>query len=267
MKKLTNTEIKKIIFEILCVFAQFCDENGLRYYLCGGTLLGAIRHKEFIPWDDDIDVLMPRPDYNRLHKILKEKNIRPYYTLISIQARNSFCPFAKIIDNRTHIENKYATTDKHLWIDIFPMDGLPENKNQSNKILDQAKYMKKWFSRCNAKIGAGKNKWKSIFKIPFVIILKACKLEKKLGTKLDKLAHTYDFDSSDYIGGIAWSLGAKERMKKSDYLPVEDVEFCGKMFHVPACWDYYLTRIYGDYMKLPPKEQRVSHEFLAYIRE
>lgn len=261
-------ELKQIIFNILCAFSEFCDENALRYYLCGGTLLGAIRHKGFIPWDDDIDILMPRPDYNRMHKILKEKNIKPYYTLISLQADNSFLPFAKIIDTRTYTESRYSDSDnKGLWIDIFPMDGLPKNKSQSNKILNKVSHLKKWFIICNQKIGTDKKTLKAILKIPLLLVLKIFKLEQWYGRRIDKIAQQYDFDTSEYVGGIAWSLGAKERMKKSDYLPIEEVEFCDKMFHAPACWNYYLTKMYGNYMELPPEEQRVNHAIVAYIKE
>ena len=266
MRKLETSEVKQTIFDILCAFADYCDKYQLRYYLSGGTLLGAIRHKDFIPWDDDIDLLMPRPDYGKLHELLKNESIRPYYKLISLEAGNSFWPFAKLIDTRTHTENTYATTDRWLWIDIFPMDGLPNDEEESNKILSQAPPMKIWFNRCNAKIGEGKGTIRSIMKIPMILALRLYTPER-LGRKLDTLAKQYSFEDSDYVGGIAWSLGPKERMYKTDYLVTEDVEFHGRKFHAPACWDYYLSRIYGDYMQLPPENQRVNHDFTAYIED
>lgn len=266
MRRLDAQEIKKNIYDILCAFTDFCDEHGLRYYLCGGTLLGAVRHKGFIPWDDDIDVLMPRPDYERLHKLLRNEGIKSYYKLISIENGNSFWPFAKIIDIRTHIENQYVTSDRYLWIDIFPMDGLPENQKQSDKLLSKAPSLKIWFSRCTAKIGKGKGIFRKFLKIPMLVLLRLYTPER-LGRKIDKLAKQYDFDESEYVGGVSWSLGPQERMKKSDYLPYCDVEFWGRKFHAPACWDFYLSQIYGDYMQLPPENQRINHDFVAYINE
>ena len=179
---------------------------------------------------------------------------------------NSFWPFAKIIDIRTHVENEYSKVDQHLWIDVFPMDGLPDDKRESDLLLSKAEPLKKWINRCNANIGKGKSLARKILKIPMLLFLRIYTPER-FGRKLNKLAHQYDFNKQEYVGGVAWSLGPKERMKKKDYLPYSDVEFCGKNFHAPACWEFYLTQIYGDYMKLPPKSQQINHGFDAYIDE
>ena len=263
MKQLSEQEIKDGVFEILCDFAEFCDENGLRYYLSGGTLLGAIRHKGFIPWDDDVDMLMPRPDFDRLHTILKTKSIKPYYKLIGYNANDGYYPFAKIIDLRTKVINEYSTVDNNLWIDIFPMDGLPDDKAASDEILSFAAGHKIDFIRAYARIGKGKNFIRMLGKIPVKLYLRLYGI-KKIAKKIDSLSREIPFEESEYVGGIAWSLGPKERMRREDYVPYYDVEFNGKLFHAPACWETYLKQVFGDYMKLPPEDQRVGHNNIVY---
>lgn len=266
MRKLSNDEIKQTILEILIEFADFCDKNELRYYLAAGTLLGAVRHKGFIPWDDDIDVFMPRKDFERMHELLQKHQMAPYYKLIGLNAGNSFWPFAKIVDTRTKTTNEFASTDKWLWIDIFPIDGLPDDEEESAEHLRKAIPIKKNINRCHAKIGKGKNLFRAIAKIPMILTLKIIS-PKHFGKKLDKLARQYDFDKSNYVGCSVWSLGPKERMEKEKYLPRTKVEFCGHQFWAPQDYDGYLKSIYGDYMQLPPEEERVTHEFEAYIED
>ena len=135
MKKMQLREIKDIELDILIAFNKFCQDNNLKYYLSGGTLLGAIRHKGFIPWDDDIDVCMPRPDYERLMKIFPNIYMNKY-KLKTISRKNFICPFAKIIDINTRVDFKYLNNiDKNLWLDIFPIDGLPKSKKKQIEFI------------------------------------------------------------------------------------------------------------------------------------
>lgn len=263
MRKLSENEIKQNIFEILSAFAEYCDEHGLRYYLCGGTLLGAVRHKDFIPWDDDVDVIMPRPDYIRLQHLLNQQCITAYYQLKCFEKGNAIHPFGKIIDTRTMVHTKCSNSEQSLWIDIFPMDGVPEEQKECDAILKKAYRWKIMRGRSTAKIGTGTTGWKAIFKIPFLIVPHVVGW-KSYTYRLDTLAKQYDFDECDYVAGITWSNGPCERMKKEDFLPYDDKEFHGRMFHAPACWDFYLKGMYGDYMKLPPKNKRYAHMMEAY---
>ena len=266
MRELTENEIREELFQILCDFIDYCDGHGLRYCLCAGTMLGAARHKGFIPWDDDIDVYMPRPDFDRFHELFQTEPVGRQYKLIGINAGEGFWPFAKMINTRIAVENPYTTTDRNLWVDIFPMDGLPEDEKESERILAQSLPCRKKIDRCNAKIGAGKNKLRAILKIPMILFYKAVGAEH-YGKKLDKLARGYDFESSEYIGEIVWSLGAKERMKKESFLPFSEVEFHGRLVNAPGEWDAYLRTLYGNYMELPPEEKRIRHGFLAYKKD
>ena len=265
MKRMTNQEIREIIFSMLLKLAEYCDKKGLRYYLCAGTLLGAVRHRDFIPWDDDVDIFMPRPDYMRLHSLLKEEYIETYYQLRSNIMGNSVIPFAKIVDTRTVAVTKFNNLDNVLWIDIFPLDGAPSDEKQCRKLLEKAKRWRSLFSYSAANFGTGITKWKATAKLPLLLIAHMVGCEK-CAERLSKIANTYKFDESDYIAEIVWTVGKQDRLKKSEYLEYVDLEFHGHMFHAPACWDRYLQNIYGDYMKLPQKSKRYSHCIEAYWR-
>lgn len=266
MKRLDNREVKEKLFEILSWFADYCDENHLRYYLCGGTLLGAIRHKDFIPWDDDVDVLMPRPDYQKLHTLVQTVPIPARYQLQSPALGNNIFPFGKIIDCKTRAKAKYNLADIQLWIDIFPMDGLPLDEIQCDRFLRRARLLKACLVLSVSELGIGTTRVRTVTKFPSQILTHLVGYEY-FSRKLDKMADRFDFEKSDYVGGVAWSCGPCERMKKEDYLPYEEVEFHGRYFHAPACWDDYLTSLYGNYHQLPSKNKQLGHSLEVYEEE
>lgn len=255
---LDEKEIKEYLFQILIIFADFCDRHNLKYYLCGGTLLGAIRHKDFIPWDDDLDVMMPRPDFQALHKLLKEEKLKDGLVLISKENGNSIYPFGKIVNTNIVVKCRCNDVDKHLWLDIFPIDGLPNSEEKSNKLLNQAKYFKSMLSASTSKYFNGATKWRAILKMPKLFVSHIIG-HNYWYKKLYHLFTKYDYEQANYVGGIAWSCGAGERMKKEDFLESAEVEFHGQNFHAPACWHTYLQGLYGDYMTLPPVKKRYGH--------
>lgn len=266
MKKMSSQEIKETMFQILLQFAEYCDKKGLRYYLAGGTLLGAIRHKDFIPWDDDIDVYMPRPDYLRLHEFLKREQLKPYYQIKSSIAGNSDFPFAKIVDIRTVTVTKYNDFDNMLWIDIFPLDGVPSNRRERKKFFRSAMRWKYLFSYSVANIGTGATKWKTVIKIPILLAARIIGY-RRCAEKLDQLANTYNFEESDYIANVVWGVGGGEAVKKSEYLDYINMEFHGYKFHVPFSWEKYLKNVYGDFMKIPPENKRYAHCIEVFWKE
>ncbi len=267
MKKLTSKEIKETELNLLISFDEFCKKNNLYYTLCGGTLLGAIRHKGFIPWDDDIDVLMPRPDYDKLMNEvgLDMNHLKDYMEFKSWKKGNVTLPFMKLVDNRTSIDSQYDDMeDNKIWIDIFATDGLPEDDNKLKKLYKMPRLLRRIILVKNAKKGEGKTFIKKLLKPLLIGVLKPID-SIKLCKKIDDISKTYDFDSSDYIGGIVWGYGPQERIHKKGYMQPVPVEFEKHYFNAPSNYHEYLTGLYKDYMKLPPEDQRITHDFVAYI--
>ena len=271
MKKLSPDEVKSIEKNLLVQFDKLCEHNGLYYTLCGGTLLGAVRHKGFIPWDDDIDVLMPRPDYDRLvnNQDIDFSILPDYCSLANWKQKTHDYPFLKLIDNRTKIEIPYLNENykaKNIWIDIFPIDGNPDNEDELIKLYKKAIFYRQLIRLKTANPLAGKSRTKRLLK-PILVALVKILDNYKLCDKLDSIAKSYSFDEHDKIGGVLWGYGPQERIDKKAYLVPIKICFEDLLFNAPSNYHEYFTGLYGDYMKLPPVEKRITHEMTCYIDE
>lgn len=266
MKRIDSNEIRKIQLDMLDTVAQICDDNKLVYWLCGGTLLGAIRHKGFIPWDDDIDVLMPRDSYEKLKSFVGQR-INDHYKIISYEDGKSCYPFMKMVDTRTEVDEKFHNSSfkTGVWIDIFVTDGCPA---EAWKIWLRYKRVRFWRTMLQIKFaepGQGSSKLAAAVKtllIPFGKLFSY----KFVCKRMDKLSAKTAIDKSPFVAGIIWGYGPQEKMPRS-FLEQVDVEFEGKTYKAPKEWDYYLSSLYGDYMKLPPVEKQIRHDFVAYWKD
>ena len=269
MRSLSLEEVKSCELDILLTFDSICKENGLKYYLAGGTLLGAIRHKGFIPWDDDIDVCMPRKDYMRLFKILKTSNLHKNLGVNSNLLNNFNAPFTKIIDKHTLIECKYSADEynRHLWIDVFPVDGLPNDINSVKAIYDKCDFYRKILTLSEARLGEGTTVLKKYSKYILKPLARIYGKQRCIDS-IEKIAAQYPYDECMYVGIVTWGLyGVGERMLKEEFEKAVEVEFEGYKFPAFSCWDSYLRGLYGDYMQLPPIEKRKTHNMVAYLIE
>lgn len=256
-----NEEQKKIQLDILKYVASFCEKNGLRYYLADGTLIGAVRHHGYIPWDDDIDIRMPRPDYERMCEIFNTKDNDGTYLLIRPTDKEAQHYFIKIIDTRTIKIEPYLNYSQGMLgvdIDVFPIDGAPSNIDTYDKMQKDIRaynkaYMLKKKTLFRKILTIGKDFVKKRFKAHFCPFMSACEVAQIVKDKSMK----YDFDKSEFVCHIG--IGDRYRFSKSCYDTFIMMPFEGCEFRVPVGYDEILSAHYGDYMKLPPIEKQVTH--------
>lgn len=266
--EITLKEMQQIELNLLLKFKKLCEENNLHYLLYGGTLLGAIRHKGFIPWDDDVDVIMPRNDYKKFIELFKN-NQDPTINLLSAHnAPDYYLLFAKLVDTRTTVDYFGVRKINNLGVsmDIFPLDGMPEGEEDSAKLLKWIRLYKRimWGAIITAERRIPR-KW--YLKLPKELINFCYRVigYKKPMQMVEQLVRRYNIENSKYVGSPVSSWGNKRvgKIKKEKFFNHIPVEFCGHQFNAPAGYDEFLTLFYGDYMQLPPEEKRRTHHLFS----
>ncbi|WP_367342065.1 phosphorylcholine transferase LicD [Limosilactobacillus sp.] len=268
MQQLTRPQIQQRLLNIMLNFDNFCQRHDLKMYLCAGTLLGAIRHHGFIPWDDDIDVCMDRQSYNKVLEIAKsQRTFNDHYMFTDYHFGNSSYPFIKVVDLETKMDQEYENDmADYLWIDVFPMDGLPSDITAQKKIYKKIGVARQIQMLSFAKPGTGRTMAKRIIK-PFFMIFARMYGLSRANRRLDQLAQSYDFRQTGWIGDVMWGDFGRETLTAKEYFKSTKVSFEGHQFYTMACWNKYLTMLYGnDYMAMPPKSKRLDHHLRAWLR-
>ena len=272
-KLLSKKETQQLLLDMLDQFTAYCEKHGLRYYLVGGTLLGAVRHQGFIPWDDDIDVGMPRPDYERFLKLVEKEPVSKDLKPVSDRNRKLYNAYCELLNTRTRLEKETSQYIReegrilNLFIDIFPQDGWPEDDREAEKLAGQMKRLRYLALNGRARLGKGTSPLRMLAKMPVILLMKVVG-SWRIVDKIDRIARKYDYDTSRYVGAITYGIyGSGERCLRTDVLPLTKVTFEGKQYYAPRRWDVYLGQIYGDFWKLPPKEKQIDHRMKVWYKE
>lgn len=266
MKSLSGNEIKKIELEILVSLSTFCKQNNIYYTLAGGTLLGAIRHKGFIPWDDDVDIVLPRKEYDKFLELTKINKIANQIEVIRPGDKDYYLPYAKVCDTKTVIDENGNLTNHGIWIDVFPLDNFPNNTVITKLWLYKSRILRAIIISMTSNLHNKNFSFKTISKSFFSVIANIVG-KNKIVQKANKNARIFNSTKSKFIGGALWGYGIGERMKEEAYLKPEIVKFEGYNFNAPSCWDEYLKGLYGDYLVLPDEDKRKTHSVKAWYRE
>lgn len=266
-KTIDLKQLKSIQLEVMDYFHNWCQENGITYFITAGTLIGALRHKGFIPWDDDIDVVMLRTDYE---KMLTAFSNDGRYKIYSIETDAScIYPYAKVYDSETMMMegDEKDPIPIGVNIDIFPLDNVTDNYEDGVKMKKQICMLNdilgvKQLDRANR--GFMKNMTVAVlrgisklYSYPWLI----SRIIKKSKKYID------NNDSRYIVNAVIHAKGEKEILEREWFASAVDLEFEGRQYKAPIGADQYMRRLFGDYMQLPPEDKRVSHHrFKAYYK-
>jgi len=261
MEKLIGKDIQNKCLKILESFDAFALEHKLTYYMSGGTLLGAVRHNGFIPWDDDVDLMMPRKDYEQLIKEFRNDQ----YQLSCCENDSDYStPFVRIWDTKTTLRWN-VIDDKQIgaFIDIFPIDGFPKNEMITKLHLYSIKWQRVKLHSSIRRKYLVKEKYQGVKSILKLLIRKS---GNYYANRLNIVSKRYKYDDCLYVGVKTTSVhlfkekNSKEIFKETIYFPFEHLKL-----PAPSGYDAYLRHLYGEYMVLPSEDQRYSeHNFEVY---
>lgn len=253
----------EIEIEMLEYFNNICISNNIKYSLIGGGLIGTFRHNGFVPWDDDVDIVMRREDYDKLLLYIKQHNDNDKYEfLLPNQPNDYLYPFCKLVDKRTKmIEDNISSSEKlGVFQDIFVYDNIPNNKFSSKFYISKKKnYLKLIFHNMKKKNTAKGIKKLGIYFLKLLLLFIS---QEKLYVKYDKYCKKYNSKKCDRMISN-WPIYSNEReiQNKTDFENYIFHKFENIEVMVTANYDEILTKVFGDYMKLPPLDKQVTHHY------
>lgn len=264
--QLSKKEIQTVLLGILKEFDSVCREHGIRYSLDGGSLLGAVRHGGFIPWDDDVDVVVPRPDYNRLINH-PEWFDEPWF-LMNDKHPGYFWPYAKLFDGRYRAQEPSLRGAflGHLWLDVFPVDAVPANEKDRRRLIGSQKKLTIRASRAIQTIAGHQERTaKDLLKEIIIPFYRTIFPAERTYREISQRAQKIEYGSTPFVAEIV-CIGSIEgrEMRLEDFDHLVEIKFEDSSFYAIPHWDEFLTNYFGDYMKLPPEGERADHSIEAW---
>lgn len=265
---LSHKEVQDAELAMLLVFDKYCKDYSLKYSLGGGSLLGAIRHKGFIPWDDDIDVFMIRSEYEKLISSLKKNglHISKRYKAFLPFTGDYYYPFIKIVDLNTEVEEEFKRPikDMGIWIDVFPIDYCGDDEVLAKRLAIKQKNLVVRYYKCimtypnSSPINVFKNVALCFYRLLF------CRCKKELIRQCEALSNS---GYSKYSGTLTWAFTEKDVYPTHWFEEYTTVLFENNDIPVFKDWDKILTHRYNDYLTLPNESERQGHTIKAHYKD
>jgi len=254
----TSEELKKIGLDILLSVHGFCESHQIKYSLACGTLIGAVRHKGFIPWDDDVDIYMLREDYNKFIEMYRGTNDR--YEVISLETSKKWkLPWAKVYDKQTLLIEKANTNVENIGfgIDVFPLDSAPDSYEEWERYEKKRVLFQRAFAIKKMVWRKGRSLRKNLFLYTMKALMAPISM-RCFAEFINNYSQKYNNNSTSFLAENCFGT-PNNRFSKNDFTKVIDISFENHNLKAMNGYDNYLRAFYGDYMKLPPIDQRCTH--------
>lgn len=262
-----DQELQAVLTEMLAWFHRFCAAHHLRYYILGGTMLGAVRHGGFIPWDDDIDVGMPRADYQRLEQLMKEYP----HDIYLLETPNSekpdfFYAYTKLYDTRTILtENTRIPVRRGVFLDIFPLDGAGDTKEESIAYYQPIKRRLNLLLSMTTGIRQGRKFYKNASVMLLRCIPRWLIDPKKLLWDIQRRCKEKSFDRYAWVSNFAGAYREREIMPREVFGEPKEYNFENMIVYGVSDYETYLTALYGNWRQLPPVDKRKTHHDFLHL--
>ena len=276
MQELSLFDIQETGKKILEYIADVCEDYDIPFYLAYGTALGAVRHHGYIPWDDDVDIYMTRECFCRFAEVMDKQDNSRYKLLYTVKDKSYAMPLPKVIDTTTIWYQNSQREDLMplgVWVDIFVLDNVPADESERERFIKKLDHNQiGWTYLFKKKDYASRTGVAAMIKRCIWFVFRHIS-PRFFALRLDKLAQQYNEKATGYFGSMSF---AGEEGRHQEVLPYSVIgngvwaEFEGRQYRIPEMWDQYLTDYYGDYMTLPPEEDRdpqKKHPHTAFWRE